>query len=161
MGFGAHLDARIALLRAVTELNQMLVWVLRDTTEAAVSPEVFENADTGIWLKTATTVNQPYLVPDETTAPRTPAAYPKQWTDDLKDDVLLCQEMIERRNMEMLVLDQTRLDVDLPVVKVIVPGLRHFWPRFGPGRLYEVPVSLGWLRQAQTEDQLNPVPIFF
>src|SRR5262249_47401778 len=28
MGFGAHLDPRIAVLRAVTELNQMLHWVL-------------------------------------------------------------------------------------------------------------------------------------
>jgi len=48
--------------------------------------------------------------------------------------------------MEFLVLDQTRPDIALPVVKVIVPGLRHFWPRFGPGRLYEIPVSSAGFR---------------
>ena len=47
--------------------------------------------------------------------------------------------------MEMLVLDQTREEIGLPVVKVIVPGLRHFWARFAPGRLYDVPARLGWV----------------
>jgi ribosomal protein S12 methylthiotransferase accessory factor YcaO len=63
--------------------------------------------------------------------------------------------------MEMLVLDQTRPEVGMPVVKVIVPGLRHFWARFAPGRLYEVPVQMGWLGRALSEDELNPIPVFF
>jgi ribosomal protein S12 methylthiotransferase accessory factor len=46
------------------------------------------------------------------------------------------------------------------VVKVVVPGLRHFWARFAPGRLYEAPVKLGWLRQPLDETQLNPIPMF-
>jgi ribosomal protein S12 methylthiotransferase accessory factor len=62
--------------------------------------------------------------------------------------------------MEMLVLDQTRPDIGMPFVKVLVPGLRHFWPRFAPGRLYEVPVRLGWLPRPLTEEQLNPIPMF-
>jgi ribosomal protein S12 methylthiotransferase accessory factor len=44
----------------------------------------------------------------------------------------------------------------LPLVKVIVPGMRQFWPRFGKGRLYDVPVQIGWLKKALTENQLNP-----
>jgi len=63
--------------------------------------------------------------------------------------------------MEMLVLDQTRADVGLPVAKVIVPGLRHFWARFGPGRLYDIPVTMGWRESPLTEDELNPIPLFF
>ena len=62
--------------------------------------------------------------------------------------------------MELLVLDQTRADVGLAVVKVFVPGLRHFWARFAPGRLYDVPVKLGWLSRPRREDELNPVPVF-
>src|SRR5690606_30411941 len=31
--------------------------------------------------------------------------------------------------------------IGMPAVKVIVPGLRHFWARFAPGRLYDVPVA--------------------
>ncbi len=54
--------------------------------------------------------------------------------------------------MEMLVLDQTRPDIGLRVAKVIVPGMRHMWKRLGTGRLYDVPVSMGWLKEALTED---------
>jgi len=49
----------------------------------------------------------------------------------------------------------------MPVVKVVVPGLRHFWPRYAPGRLYEVPVKMGWLEKPLREDELNPISIFF
>ena len=56
-----------------------------------------------------------------------------------------------------LVLDQTRPDIEAPVVRVIVPGLRHFYRRFGPGRLYDVPVKLGWLEKPLKEDELNPM----
>ena len=62
--------------------------------------------------------------------------------------------------MEMLVLDQTRQDIGLNVVKVIVPGLRHFWQRLGPGRLYDVPVQMGWLDKPLTEEELNPIPLW-
>jgi ribosomal protein S12 methylthiotransferase accessory factor len=76
------------------------------------------------------------------------------------EDVLACQALVERLGLEMLVLDQTRPDIGLPVVKVIVPGLRHFFARFAPGRLYDVPVQLGWLREPLLEDQFNPQPMF-
>ena len=62
--------------------------------------------------------------------------------------------------MEMLVLDQTRPDIGLNVVKVVVPGLRHFWKRLGAGRLYDVPVQMGWLDKPLTEEELNPIPLW-
>ena len=55
--------------------------------------------------------------------------------------------------MEFLVLDQTRPDIGMPVARVIVPGMRHFWARFAPGRLYDVPVGMG--RRASA---LSPKP---
>jgi hypothetical protein len=54
------------------------------------------------------------------------------------------------------VLDQTRPDVEVPVVRVIVPGLRHFYRRFAPGRLYDVPVKLGLLDRPLPESELTP-----
>jgi len=39
---------------------------------------------------------------------------------------------------------------------VIVPGLRHFYRRYGPGRLYDVPVKLGWLERPLAESELTP-----
>jgi ribosomal protein S12 methylthiotransferase accessory factor len=62
--------------------------------------------------------------------------------------------------IEAFVLDQTRPEIGLPVAKVIAPGLRHFWARFAPGRLYEVPVRLGWIPRPLKEAELNPVPFF-
>jgi len=61
--------------------------------------------------------------------------------------------------MEFLVLDQTRPDIGMPVVRVIVPGMRHFWARFAPGRLYDVPVSLGHRTHPLLEADLNPTPV--
>jgi ribosomal protein S12 methylthiotransferase accessory factor len=49
--------------------------------------------------------------------------------------------------------------MNLSAVKVIVPGLRHFWPRLGHGRLYDVPVACGWLEKPTAEDRLNPLPL--
>jgi len=157
LGFGAHLDPRIGVSRAMSELNQSAVFV--HGVEASlkgghVDPDVRQ------WLTTASIANQPHLAPDPL-APLAGFDGTKSWTDDLREDVAHCQQLVERHGMEMLVLDQTRLDIELPVTKVIVPGLRHFWARFAPGRLYDVPVKLGWLEEPLTEDQLNPIAVFF
>ena len=47
----------------------------------------------------------------------------------------------------------------MPVVRVIVPGMRHFWARFAPGRLYDVPVSMGCRERPLAEADLNPAPV--
>ena len=157
-GFGAHLDPKVALLRAVTEMNQMLSSPLLGLPEKGPDKEPVDPL-TAHWLKTATTANQPYLLPAEGPR-RTAASHPRAWTDDVADDVRACQTLVERAGMEMLVLDQTRPEVGLPVAKVIVPGLRHFWPRLAPGRLYDVPVRLGWFSRPLAEHELNPIPMF-
>jgi ribosomal protein S12 methylthiotransferase accessory factor len=158
LGFGAHLEPRVALLRAVTEMNQMLSSPLLEP-QGKVSGDQTADPETARWLKDATTANQPYLVPDDGLR-RTAASFPRAWADDVTVEARTCQTRVERLGMEMLVLDQTRPEVGLPVVKVIVPGLRHFWPRLAPGRLYDVPVRLGWLPRPHVEEELNPVPMF-
>jgi ribosomal protein S12 methylthiotransferase accessory factor len=156
-GFGAHLDPKIALLRAVTEMCQMLSSpLLRPEGGADKEPM---DPQTAHWLGAATTANQPYLLPAEGLS-RPAGSYPRAWADDVADDVRACQAVVERAGMEMLVLDQTRPEIGLPVAKVIVPGLRHFWARLAPGRLYDVPVRLGWLSRPLAEHELNPIPMF-
>jgi len=156
LGFGAHLDPRVALIRAVTEMTQMLSSPLLDP---GAKDDPHADPDTARWLATATVANQPYLLPAAGPA-ATPAKYPEVWGDTVAADVAVCRERVERQGLEMLVLDQTRPEIGLPVAKVIVPGLRHFWPRFGPGRLYDVPVRLGWVPRPLAEDELNPIPMF-
>jgi oxazoline/thiazoline synthase len=155
IGFGAHFDPKIAVLRAVTEMNQMFVNTANHNGKVPSSDSELQT-----WLTTATLNNQPYLVPEEKTASKRYDDYPLRWSDDLCEDVLTCVEIAAQQGMETLVLDQTRPDIGLSVVRVIVPELRHFWARFAPGRLYDVPVKLGWLPAPLTEDQLNPIPMF-
>jgi ribosomal protein S12 methylthiotransferase accessory factor len=70
-------------------------------------------------------------------------------------------EMLEKKGLEVMILDLGRKDVPLAVVRVIVPGLRPIWPRFAPGRLYDVPTALGWRASALAEQNLNPIPILY
>jgi ribosomal protein S12 methylthiotransferase accessory factor YcaO len=76
--------------------------------------------------------------------------------DNTRDQVLACVEIASRAGLDFLVLNQTRPDVEVPVVRVIVPGLRHFYRRFAPGRLYDIPVKLGLRERPMPENQLTP-----
>ena len=108
----------------------------------------------------ATVANQPYLIPDPAERPRVPGDYNYAPCQDLSEDVAAIQHKLESLSLEVLVLDQTRPDIGLPVVKVIVPGLRHFWARLGPGRLYDVPVRIGRQAKPTPYEELNPIPMF-
>jgi bacteriocin biosynthesis cyclodehydratase domain-containing protein len=156
-GFGSHLDPGIALRRALTELNQMMPMLVERRADGGYS---IDDPDTVHWWQTATLANQPYLSPDLAQPQRTPRDYPRHRAADLLDDVTAVQRKLEALGLEVLVLDQTRPDIGLPVVKVVVPGLRHFWARLGPGRLFDVPVRMG-LRDTPTDyAELNPMPVF-
>jgi oxazoline/thiazoline synthase len=112
------------------------------------------------WWRTATVANQRYVEPNPRVRPRRPQDYNYSPCQDLLEDVTAIADDLASRGMEVLVLDQTRPDIGLPVVKVIVPGLRHFWARLAPGRLYEVPVRLGRLAEPTRYEDLNPIPMF-
>jgi oxazoline/thiazoline synthase len=157
--FGAHFDPIIGITRALTELNQVLPAVLSVAPDGSTQ-YTLPDALAMEWWRTATLKNQPYLLPDESIAPKTYADYPRWENDDLLVDVMACIETAAQHGMEMLVLDQTRPDIGLNVVKVVVPQMRHFWKRLAPGRLYDVPVKLGKFSTPLQEEQLNPIPIF-
>ena len=76
---------------------------------------------------------------------------------DNRKQVMACVRLAKREGLDFLVLDQTRPDIEVPVVRVIVPGLRHFYRRYAPGRLYDVPVKLGLRDRPLSEDELNPL----
>ena len=78
---------------------------------------------------------------------------------DIKDDVCYCVNQAHRLNLETLIVNTTRPDVPLQTVKVIVPGLAHFWPQLGNKRLYRVPQTLGWIEKELKEEQLNPLAL--
>ncbi len=160
LGYGTHFDPAIAIQRALTELNQVLPSVLLANAEGSTQYAPSADPLAVEWWKTATVEQHSYLLPDKNIAPKVPADYPQLWSDDLREDVINCKQIVEKQGMEMLVLDQTRPDIGLKVVKVIVPGMRHFWKRLGQGRLYQVPHKMGWLKESLMENQLNPFPMW-
>lgn len=144
MGFGCHLDAHLALSRAISEMHQL--------SQIACINSHFKQ-----WFTQLAQKKSSYLYPQKDCF-RNLEDFPKAPGETLSD-LQHCQTIVENAGMEVLVLDQTREEIGLPVVKVVVPGLRHFWPRFAPGRLYDLPVKMGWLTQAYSEAELNPLPM--
>ena len=160
IGAGSHFDPQVALSRALTELNQFLPAVVRQN-DAGETIYAIGDQDAINWFKNARMDEQTYLLPAEGALPRQADDFAMRRSSDLRDDVLACVDVVSRAGMEFLVLDQTRQDIGMPVVRVVVPGMRHFWRRLGAGRLYDVPVAQGWLAQPTPEDQINPMSMFF
>jgi len=144
IGFGCHLEPRLAVQRALTELNQVF------------DREGSRRAPWDLELLT----NRRYLFPDRDLKEVEADLFPHAAHPNLKEDILHCCKQLEHAGLEVFVANKTRPDIGLCVAQVLVPGLRHFWPRFAPGRLYEVPVQLGWLACERTEPELNQVPLF-
>ena len=156
-GAGAHADPRTAALRAVCELNQCLTWLPRPGGSGG--RPMIDDPLALWWWRTARLEKCPWLAPDPEAAPRKASQYPQIESTDSRDDVERCRAIVEASGLEMLVLDQTRPDIGMPVVRVVVPGMRHFWARYAPGRLYEVPVRLGRLGRPRDEAELNSAPV--
>lgn len=152
--FGCHFDPHTALLRALCELSQFVsIAIDRPSRDNSHNNDVSRS-----WWKTAEMKENSYLSPGETV--KKASNYKSAAADDLLEDIDLCVKTVEKLGMEMFVIDQTRPDVGMNVVKVIVPGMRHMWERFNAGRLYDVPVKMGWLAEKKNEGALNPVGMF-
>ncbi|KVN67592.1 TOMM precursor leader peptide-binding protein [Burkholderia stagnalis] len=144
IGFGCHLDARIAVQRALTEVNQLL-----DIAADAPHPWDREKlSETG------------FLYPANDVRRTTGSTWPPVDADTLPAAIAHCVGKIASAGMDVLVVDKTRPDIGLSVAQVIAPGLCHFWPRFGARRLYSVPVALGWRDAPCDESALNPALLF-
>lgn len=145
---GAHFDLRIATLRAMTELNQFM----------AIDRMRGRPADqTGLEETDPLPLREHAYVLPHGKAPAGRPRFPKFATLDRREQVLACVKLVKRHGFDFLVLDQTRPDIEVPVVRVIVPGLRHFYRRFAPGRLYDLPITLGLRKRPLREDELNPL----
>ncbi len=147
-GSGAHFDERIAMLRCLTELNQfMSIGMMGGGTGEKPSLD----GTNPLHL-----AEHPFLAPSATPIAAPHSGFRLHALDNARDQVLACVEIARRAGLDFLVVNQTRPDVDVPVVRVIVPGLRHFYKRFGPGRLYDIPVKLGLRDRPLPESELTP-----
>ncbi|HXD13528.1 MAG TPA: TOMM precursor leader peptide-binding protein [Xanthobacteraceae bacterium] len=141
---GAHFDPRFAALRALTELNQAL----------AVDAMATRPSDRAEHVDPLPLRDHGYLRGRGKAIPR-PARLRNFARLGRREQVHACVALAKRHGLDFLILDQTRPDIGVPVVRVIVPGLRHQYRRFAPGRLYDVPVKLGLRKRPLAESQLN------
>ena len=160
VGFGSHLDPRIAVIRSLTEVNQFLPFIDRRDPDGNTIYRT-DDLETLAWCKQATLESEPWLVGDPAQRARTLSDYLPLAGDDLAGHVEDGVARAAAQGLDVIVLDQSRPDLELSVVKVIAPGMRHFWRRLGPGRLYDVPPRIGWLDQPRSEAEMNVRNVFF
>lgn len=147
-GSGAHFDKRIALLRALTELNQFLsIGLMGGGTGEKSSLDGY----TPLHMR-----DHPFLTPGGKPTVQPGSGAKVVPLHNTREQVDACVDIARGAGLDFLVLNQTRPDIEVPVVRVIVPGLRHFYLRFAPGRLYDVPVKLGLLDRPLPESELTP-----
>lgn len=154
--FGAHVDAGIAIERSIIELNQLLPVVEHQNRSAFLS----HDKDLHHWLENISIKDYPYLQNGMGNGISIQTYYPSGCNTEIQDALQYCIEKFKKNNLQLMVLDVTQPDIGLPVVRLFAPGLRHFWRRLAPGRLYDVPVKMGWIKETKKESELNPRSIF-
>lgn len=132
LGFGCHLDPEEAVSRALGEVTQSV-------------HEVENGSDALAWGDTATVEAFPHLAPDPSVPATDLSGWPAATTDDVLSDLCEVAARVRRAGFEPYVIDQTHPLVGVPVVRVVVPGLAHFWRRLGTPRLATAPHGLGWV----------------
>jgi ribosomal protein S12 methylthiotransferase accessory factor len=148
LGAGAHVDSAVAVARALTEMAQMKAAIL----SGPPIPETRANQAENAWFTAVGVASEPWFIGSGTSLPvQTPTHVTAA---DARDDVVA---RLSALGHDVLWADLTRRDSQLPVVRTFAPGLRHFWRRLAPGRLYDIPLAQGWIPSAIGEDEINPL----
>jgi len=120
IGIGTHTSARIAVMRALTEVAQSRLTQIHgareDTTIADLRKKMgYERAKriNGYWYRDNGTVDYKTI--------------PSSDTDDFLKDINNIIAALEKQGLDrVIVIDLTRVEIGIPVVRVIVPGLEVF-----------------------------------
>jgi putative methanogenesis marker protein 1 len=120
IGIGTHTSARIAVMRALTEVAQSRLTQIHgareDTTIADLRKKMgYERAKriNGYWYRDNGTVDYKTI--------------PSSDTDDFLKDINNIIAALEKQGLDrVIVVDLTRVEIGIPVVRVIVPGLEVF-----------------------------------
>jgi oxazoline/thiazoline synthase len=155
LGFGADVSAAAAARHAVGELAQFEANLSLIAARAArrgtrgLAPEARALLR---WASSARLRDHPYLA-GQPTRPE-PLTLARLTLGD-------CHALSRNHGLPFLAVELTRPGLDIPVCRVVVPGLRPLWARFAAGRLFDVPVRIGWRTATCPAESLNPVPLMF
>ena len=157
-GAGAHADPRIAALRAICELNQCLTWLPRPGR--GDGRPMIDDPLALWWWKTARLGRLPLAgAGGGRAAPRGITLSGDRVDGHARRcGKLPCTRRSHGNGVPGAGSDPARYR-HARGAGVIVPGMRHFWARFAPGRLYDVPVGMGCREHPLAEADLNPAPV--
>ena len=158
-GASCHTDPRHAIMGALTELNQLFVNVAEET-ESGTDYHIKEPIALQ-WFTEAHVDELDYLRPMGQPLDFDAVTRRAPFNGNTADDLSMLLNMLKQKGFEVLAHNQTQADLGLPTAKVMVPGLNHWWRRLGQPRLYEVPVTMGWLDKPRTEEEMNPYSILW
>jgi ribosomal protein S12 methylthiotransferase accessory factor len=120
IGIGTHTSARIAVMRALTEVAQSRLTQIHgareDTTIADLRKKMgYDRAKriNAYWYRDNGHVSYPVI--------------PSYDSDDFVKDIRFAIEALNKQGLDrVIVVDLTREEINVPVVRVIVPGLEVF-----------------------------------
>jgi ribosomal protein S12 methylthiotransferase accessory factor len=148
-GAGAAIDWEESVWRAVAEAAQhTALWQGRPEDDDI-------SVDVEFWMSQVTLHGEPYMQPAGLIKPF--LGRRRRSSEPASSLLQKCVQRAEDLHLDVIMLNSTRPEIGVPVARVCVPGLRPWWPRFAPGRLYEVPIKLGWRSVSITEPELNPL----
>ena len=120
IGIGTHTSARIAVMRALTEVAQSRLTQIHgareDTTLAELRKKMgYDRAKriNGYWFRDNGSIGY--------------SSIPSSDTDDFQKDIENIVSALEKQGLDrVIIVDLTREEIGIPVVRVIVPGLEVF-----------------------------------
>jgi ribosomal protein S12 methylthiotransferase accessory factor len=136
-GSAAHPHPIKGVRKAIAELVQLQFWSTQGTLEPAYEA----------WLQSASLETDGHLAGDGVIALR---------DGSTGESVIEMARCLREHGLTAYALNLTRPEVGAAVQRVVVPGARHCWNRRAPGRLYDVPVAMGWRSRPMLETDLNP-----
>lgn len=125
-GYGTHLDSRIALIRAITELSQTRAANIQGARDDFKKiqyrdkDEIYKRK----WEFMSTSSSNTYKNNNKTIRFSEIETYVKK---DIRDDIKLVLNRLKKAGLKRaIIVDLTNSDIGIPVVRAIVPGLETF-----------------------------------
>jgi thioglycine synthase len=125
-GYGAHLDARIALIRAITELSQTRAANIQGARDDFVKIQYKENDEIykRKWQFMSTSSSTIRKNNKKTILFSEIITY---LNEDILDDIKLILNLLKKAGLKSaIIIDLTNPNVGIPVVRALVPGLETF-----------------------------------
>jgi ribosomal protein S12 methylthiotransferase accessory factor len=134
-GFGCHPIVEVAVLKALEELC-LTVPALTAQAQQVTADQMGCHADLGFLA---------------------PAGRSERHGAEPLESVAELVNRAARSGLQTYAIDLTRADIEFPVVRVVMPGMRDLEPRFGRGRLFDVPARMRWEYPALREQDMSPI----